>query len=610
MYLREVVGSQRIVAIYPGRFQPAGSHHVKTYDWLVKKFGANNVFIATSDVTGDKSPFTFAEKKKILIKYGNPAKQIVKTKSPYRAEEITKKLKPNDVVVFGFGAKDAGRLTSGKYFQDWRDKQAEYEPFSKAGYILTLPHVKLKVGGKEMSGSTIRAALGDPKKSTDQKKKMFKKIFGFYSPDIYKLVTTRLTEGTAMARTMAMLTEGGASGHMAHPWENIGMTFKEMKKMITALLSGSMDVKKISEKTDGQNLNITYHNGEVVAARNKTQSKNFGANGLTIAAVKKMFAGRGELEKAFVSAMEDLNKSISSLTEKQKSRIFDNGRNWINLEIIYQPTRNVVPYNTDLLQFHGINKFDEEGNKTGTSSEEGRMLAGMIKQISQNKQNTFDIIGPQSIVLPKSQDFSKKKDKYLKKINSLQTKYGLRDADNLLEYHRIFWLTMINKEAKKNRVKLTRELRYNLVKRFAEGNKSFAISKKNLGDEKIYEFVKKLDKIDSKALFEKNVRPLEDVFLSLGAEVLENAQNFIAVSPSKGVREMKKELSQTVSTLRKGGDIKKLTDLKKQIQRIKRAGGFNKIVPSEGIVFDYNGNTYKLTGVFAPINQILGMTKF
>ena len=67
MYLHEVIGDQRIVAIYPGRFQPAGSHHVKTYDWLVKKFGANNVFIATSDVTGDKSPFTFAEKKKILM---------------------------------------------------------------------------------------------------------------------------------------------------------------------------------------------------------------------------------------------------------------------------------------------------------------------------------------------------------------------------------------------------------------------------------------------------------------------------------------------------------------------------------------------------------------
>ena len=198
----------------------------------------------------------------------------------------------------------------------------------------------------------------------------------------------------------------------------------------------------------------------------------------------------------------------------------------------------------------------------------------------------------------------------MKKISALQKRYGLKNSDNLLQYHRKYWVNVIEKEAKKNRVKLDNEIKAILVRRFAEGNKSVALNKKNLKDEKVYEFAKKLDKIDSKALFDNNVRPLEDVFLSLGAEVLENAQNFIAASPTKGVREMKKELSQTVSTLRKGGDIKKLTDLKKQIQRIKRAGGFNKIVPSEGIVFDYNGNTYKLTGVFAPINQILGMTKF
>ena len=211
-----------------------------------------------------------------------------------------------------------------------------------------------------MSGTSIRAALGDPKKSSDQKKNIFKKIFGFYSPDIFKLVTNKLSEGI---NDEGVLLEGGASGHMSHPWENIGMTFGELKRMVIALLSGSMDVEKISEKTDGQNLNITYHDGQVVASRNKGQSKNFGANGLTIGAIKKMFAGRGELSKAFISAMTDLQLSISSLTEKQRLLIFDNGRNWINLEIIYQPTRNVIPYNVDLLQFHGINKFDKEGNK-------------------------------------------------------------------------------------------------------------------------------------------------------------------------------------------------------------------------------------------------------
>ena len=159
-------------------------------------------------------------------------------------------------------------------------------------------------------------------------------------------------------------------------------------------------------------------------------------------------------------------------------------------------------------------------------------------------------------------------------------------------------------------MKLDRDIKAALVRRFAEGNKSFALNKKNLKDEKVYEFARKLDKVDSQALFDKNVRPFEDIFLSLGADVLENAENFIAVSPEKGVRDIRKELSQTVSTLRKGGDRKKLSQLKKQLMRIKRAGGFAKIVPSEGIVFDYKGNTYKLTGVFAPINQILGMTKF
>ena len=600
MLLQEAI-KQSVVAIYPGRFQPMGSHHYKAYKNLVSKFGAKNVYIATSNATGPKSPFTFAEKKKIISAYGVPSNRIIKVKNPYQATEITSKLPDNTAVVFAVGEKDGSRLTAGKYFDKYKDGK-KMDGYKEHGYIYILPHVALKVGGKEMSGTTIRQTLGDKKKSSTEKKKAFKGITGLTNPTVYKLMIDKLTE--------SMLVEGGASGHMSHPWENIGMTFAEIKKMITSLLSGGMDVTKISEKTDGQNLNITYHNGEVVAARNKTQSKNFGANGLTMAAIKKMFAGRGELEKAFVSAMEDLNKSINGLTEKQKSRIFDNGRNWINLEIIYQPTRNVIPYNTDLLQFHGINTFNEDGSKISTSAKEGKELAGMIKQINQNKQNTFDIIGPVAVELPKSQDFSKKQASYIKKINDLQRRYGLSNKDSLLQYHRKFWLSMVEKEAKKNKVKLSRELKVALVKRFAEGNKSFALSKKNIKDDKVYEFARKLDKVDSQALFDKNVRPFEDVFLSLGADVLENAQNFIAVSPEKGVRDIKKELTQTVSTLRKGGDFQKLTQLKKQLMRIKRAGGFNKIVPSEGIVFDYKGNTYKLTGVFAPINQILGMTKF
>ena len=67
----------RPIAIYGGRFQPMGLHHYKTYQHLVNKFGAKNVYVATSGVTGTKSPFTFAEKQKINQSYGVPAGKIV-----------------------------------------------------------------------------------------------------------------------------------------------------------------------------------------------------------------------------------------------------------------------------------------------------------------------------------------------------------------------------------------------------------------------------------------------------------------------------------------------------------------------------------------------------
>ena len=44
--------------------------------------------------------------------------------------------------------------------------------------------------------------------------------------------------------------------------------------------------------------------------------------------------------------------------------------------------------------------------------------------------------------------------------------------------------------------------------------------------------------------------------------------------------------------------------------KVYAAGGFEKIVPSEGLVFMYKNKVYKLTGLFEPINQITGLLKF
>ena len=609
MKLQEVK-SPKPIAIYPGRFQPMGSHHFKAYQNLVKKFGAKNVYIATSGVTGPKSPFTFAEKKKIIQAYGIPSNRIIKVRDPYKAVEITSKLPEDTPVVFGFGAKDAGRLTSGKYFRDYKEGD-DLVGYKENGYITVLPHIALKVGGKEMSGTSIRAALGSKEAEESEKLKVFKGIFGHSKKDIYKLVVDKLTslreEKMELRRLLLM---GGAYGHMAHPFDDSNLTFGDFKSMITRLLKGGVNVEGVTEKLDGQNLMVSWKNGQLVAARNKGQIKNFGENSLTTAGVKKMFAGRGELEKAFAGTMEDLENAIKGLTEKQKGHIFDNGHKWMNLEIIYVPTQNVIPYGKDMIIFHGNLEYDKEGNAIGQDKESGSKLAGMIKQINQNIQNTFEIRGPVALSLPVSKDFKEDQQYFIKKLYKLQKKYGLSNNDKVTRYHEMWWLNKINAEARKAKIKLDKQTKIALINRWVFGNKSKALNSKNFTNEKVLAWAKKLDKQNFNKFAQQNIAPFEDLFLELGAKVLTNVDNLISASPESSVRSIKKDLKTTINSLRQGGDINKITQLKRHLTRLQKAGGFKRIVPSEGLVFNYKGKTYKLTGTFAPINQILGSLKY
>jgi len=474
-----------------------------------------------------------------------------------------------------------------------------------------LPHVALKVSGKEMSGTSIRNVLGSKETKRAEKLKVFKGIFGHNKKDIYKLVVDKLTslkeEKMELRRLLLM---GGAYGHMAHPFDDSNLTFGDFKSMITRLLKGGVNVEGVTEKLDGQNLMVSWKNGQLVAARNKGQIKNFGENSLTTAGVKKMFAGRGELEKAFAGTMEDLENAIKGLTEKQKGHIFDNGHKWMNLEIIYVPTQNVIPYGKDMIVFHGNLEYDKEGNPIGQDKESGTKLAGMIKQINQNTQNTFEIRGPVALSLPVSKEFKEDQQYFIKKLYALQKKYGLSNSDKVTRYHEMWWLNKINAEARKSKIKLDKQTKIALINRWVFGNKSKALNSKNFTNEKVLVWAKKMDKQNFNRFAQQNVAPFEDLFLELGAKVLTNVDNLISASPEDSVRSIKKDLKTTINSLRQGGDINKIQQLKRHLSRLQKAGGFKRIVPSEGLVFNYKGKTYKLTGTFAPINQILGSLKY
>ncbi len=601
---------QKVVAIFPGRYNPYSSHHHTAYQNLVAKFGAPNVYVATSNVTGPKSPFSFAEKKKIISAAGVPSSKIVKVKNPYKSEEITSKFPDDTAVVFAVGAKDGSRLVSGKYFDKYKDGK-KMDGYKEHGYIYIIPHVALKIRGKEMSGTSVRAALADKSVKAPEKRKLFKQIFGHDKKDIYKLVVDKLTKlSEEKMELRGLLLMGGAYGHMAHPFDDSNLTFGDFKSMITRLLKGGVNVEGVTEKLDGQNLMVSWKNGQLIAARNKGQIKNFGENSLTTAGVKKMFAGRGELEKAFAGTMEDLENAIKGLSEKQRGAIFDNGHKWMNLEIIYVPTQNVIPYGKDMIIFHGNLEYDKEGNPIGQDKESGAKLAGMIKQINQEIQNTFEIRGPVVLSLPRSQDFKADQQYFIKKLFNLQKKYKLKNTDKITRYHEKWWENKIDSEAKKAKISLDTQTKNDYINRWVFGDKSKALTKKNFPDEKVLNWAKTMDKVNFLKFAQQNVEPFENLFLELGAKVLTNVENLISASPEAAVKNIKKDLKSTISNLYKGGDLSKVSQLRRHLERLNKAGGFKRIVPSEGLVFNYKGKTYKLTGTFAPINQILGSLKY
>jgi hypothetical protein len=411
-----------------------------------------------------------------------------------------------------------------------------------------------------------------------------------------------------------LLIEGGAYGHMNHPFDDNNLTFSDLKNIIIYGLEGKLNREdKVSEKLDGQNLMVSWVDGKLKAARNKGHLKNGGKTAPTTSGIANMFSGRGQIKKAFVGAMRDLEKAIGSLSEPQKKKVFGNGTKWMNLEVIYPQTANVIDYDVAEIVFHGTTEYDVSGRAKGYSKEGARMLQGMIQQVNQNIQKTFKISKPNFLRMNKVQNYAAKKSTFLNKLNKLQSQYALKNSDRLGQYHEAFWKEYVFNAGKQFNVNIKPDQFVKLVNRWAFFDKSYKIPqirKDFKGNPQFNKWVLDTDKMNHIKIFKDNIKPFEILFFQVGAEILKNMSGFLAVSPDKAVQKIRQDVAKALKDLQKPDNLAKLEKLKIQIEKLEAIGGSSAIVPSEGVVFKYKGNIYKFTGAFAPVNQILGSLRF
>ena len=176
---------------------------------MVDEFGADNVYIATSDDTDPiTSPMAFRDKQEFISRmFGIPEDRIVQTRSPYKAEEITSQLPEDTTVVFALSEKDAQRVGGGKYFSEY-DPETASAGYKDGGYYIIAPVHQMEINGKNVSGTQMRRVLGDPAITDRAKQEIFTKAYGKFDPDMFDMIVKKTTESEEARRITSMYAAG------------------------------------------------------------------------------------------------------------------------------------------------------------------------------------------------------------------------------------------------------------------------------------------------------------------------------------------------------------------------------------------------------------------
>jgi nicotinic acid mononucleotide adenylyltransferase len=401
---------------------------------------------------------------------------------------------------------------------------------------------------------------------------------------------------------------GALGGHLGHIYENFSLTFKEVKDIFTKINEGKM---LVTEKLDGTCLHLSYSvfDGKARAARN---CKNISEGGVTLENVN-LLTETIEILPSFTEALKIFEQTIKKLSIDEQVDIFGpNANYYYNCEIQDPSNPNVLLYDRPMINIHrsGHLKFNKF-NKKVTQETLGKQFIKLEKlllnsNLNENVNDGFIVRTNQIRKLEPLID----KNAYSNSLKSLQNemkKYRVTDRASLAEY-------VLNRldEIVENKIPgIPKRSKIKLLERLmrAEGvtAKDVYESLNKNNSPHLIEKVRELLNSERKCLKEA-ISPVEQIITDFGSSVLKEFKSSYIKEADKEIARLKTKLQEIFDIVGTSGNSEAQTFLNNQFNRIKDINNISSAC--EGIVFKYDGNIYKLTGMFSPLNQILGMMKF
>ena len=392
------------------------------------------------------------------------------------------------------------------------------------------------------------------------------------------------------------ITEGGASGHMKHPYDYTDFTLRDIKGLIRNLFSGR--IEDITEKIDGTNIQATMNlKGEVVFIRNKTDL-NSANGGMTIDDMSKKWADKPHIAKTFLTA----GQLITEVFRKIGPEFFNpdtKTRRVCNCECVIEGKTNVLYYGNSQVDFHDIWIYElNEGQWENTDvTKKGLDVINRACENVQGAQTT------PKVIIRTTEKTNEILTTYIKEIDRIFKKDELGEYNTIEEWKK----RRFEKWLQDNGYKWIYDDFYGtdkLFERWFNGDKSYNIKKiKELYEEHEDELMS-LDKKGYKQIVGDVMQPLDNFFTRLGNDLIEICDGIINTGNKDAVvKQLSKDLDDAVRTIREEGTEDANQKLTVQLKRLEDM----QLNAAEGIVFRYKDKLMKCTGSFAALNQALGL---
>lgn len=433
---------------------------------------------------------------------------------------------------------------------------------------------------------------------------------------------------------------GGLAGHMSHLYDNPRLTFGQIKSILQDAAEGNLEG---TEKTDGQNLYISFSvskqelefaEGGAKAARNKTNIKSGGMNANQLA---DKFSFNKSLQKSFKQALKDFEGVIKQMPRAKQEEIFGPDTNiYYNAEIINPETANVINYDSKLVSIHrgGGAEFDKETGSaveveivdpetgeviTGQKdvSQHANTLADELEKVQQDLADNKFKIEMDAVFKLKALEDKEALNKAISDIENEISAEGISDSQMIIEYIMARILSMIRERG----MDIDEDTEKLLLKRVLLSNPSYRAAygydkmPKELDPRKIVKGASKKDKNsaiyiikNASEILKQAIEPIETTIHDFTVEMLKGLESLFVLDNKKETERLRKEVSKAIKAIEKSGHEGALEILQKQMNKLKSIENIS--TAAEGFVFDHDGWSYKFTGNFAPINQILGLFKY